>query len=168
MRTLGAALLCLLLVARTSLADGIPSAAEAYQQQKKSVALAVTLEAICPIAGVGAFYAGEDDKGTVLALVSGLSGGVAVGSLLFLIHESHQNPSGVDHVFSDVETGTAWTVLVVGGIIYLVTRISGPSFAPDAVSAFNLDLQQRLGVPGTEPLVPFHAQVTGASLTWRF
>jgi hypothetical protein len=57
---------------------------------------------------------------------------------------------------------------VVGGVIYLLTRISGLSFAPDAVTAFNLDLQQRLGVPPTEPLVPFHAQATGATLVWRF
>jgi hypothetical protein len=104
----------------------------------------------------------------VLALMSGLSGGAAVGSLFYLIHLSHQSSSGVDHVFSDLESGTAWTVLVVGGVIYLLTRISGLSFAPDAVTGFNLDLQQRLGVPPTEPLVPFHAQATGATLLWRF
>ncbi len=168
MRTFAAALLCLLLVSRQARADGIPTPEGLYQQQKKSTALAVTLEAICPIAGAGAFYAGEDDKATVLALASGLSGGAAVGAAFFLIHLSHQNPSGVDHVFSDVESGSAWTVLVVGGVIYLLTRISGLSFAPDAVTAFNLDLQQRLGVPPTEPLVPFHAQATGATLVWRF
>jgi hypothetical protein len=167
-RTFAAALLCLLLAARPARADGIPTPEALYQQQKKSVALAVTLEALCPIAGAGAFYADQGDKATVLALMSGLSGGAAVGSLLYLIHLSHQNPSGVDHVFSDVESGTAWTVLVVGGVIYLLTRISGLSFAPDAVAGFNLDLQQRLGVPPTEPLVPFHAQATGATLIWRF
>jgi hypothetical protein len=167
-RTFAATLLCLLLAARPSHADGIPTAEALYQRQKKSVALAVTLEALCPIAGAGAFYAGDDDKGLFLAIVSGVSGGAAVGSLFYLIHLDHQNPSGVDHVFSDVESGAAWTVLVVGGVFYVLMRISGLSLAPDAVTAFNLDLQQRLGVPPTEPLVPFHAQVTGASLLWRF
>ncbi len=168
MRTFAATLLCLLLLARRSVAEGIPTAAALYQQQKKSVALAVTLEAFCPIAGAGALYAGEDDKATVLAIISTVSAGAAVGSLLYLIHLDHQSPTGVDHVVNDVETGGAWTVLVAGGLIYLLTRISGLSFAPDAVGTFNLDLQQRLGVPPTEPLVPFHAQITGASLIWRF
>jgi hypothetical protein len=167
-RSFAAALLGLLLVARPSFADGIPTAEALYQQQKKSVALAVTLEAICPIAGIGGFYAGEDDKATVLAIVSTVSGGAAAGAALYLIHLSHENPSGVSHVFSDVETGGAWTVLVVGGIVYLLTRISGLSLAPDAVTAFNLDLQQRLGVPATDLHVPFHAQATGATLVWRF
>jgi hypothetical protein len=170
-RTFAAALLCLLcpiLAAPPALADGIPTPEALYQQQKKSMALAVTLEALCPIAGAGALYADEGDKATVLALVSGLSGGAAAGSLLYLIHLSHQSPSGVDHVFSDVESGTAWTVLVVGGVVYLLARASGLSYAPDAVEAFNTQLQQRIGVPPPEPLVPFHAQVTGATLVWRF
>lgn len=168
MRTFLATLLCLLLLARRSVAEGIPTPEALYQQQKKSVALGVTLEALCPIAGAGALYAGDDDKATVLAIISTVSGGAAVGSLLYLIHLSHESPTGVDHAVNDVETGGAWTVLVVGGLIYLLTRISGLSFAPDAVGAFNTDLQQRLGVRPSEPLVPFHAQVTGASLLWRF
>jgi hypothetical protein len=115
-----------------------------------------------------ASHAGDDDKATLLAIISAVSGGAAVGSALWLIHLSHGSPGGVDRAFNDVETGSAWTGLVVGGVVYLLTRISGLSYAPDAVTAFNLDLQQRLGVPPTEPLVPFHAQVTGATLIWRF
>ena len=140
-----------------------------YEQQKKSVALAVTLEAVCPIAGAGAFYAGETDKGTLLAIISAASAGVAVGSVFYLLHLDHQNPSGrVDRVFSDIEGGAAWTGLVVGGVIYFLTRLSGLSLAPDAVGAFNVDLQQQLGVSPTEPTVPFHARATGASLIWRY
>jgi hypothetical protein len=55
MRTFAATLLGLLLVSRPSLADGIPTPEALYQQQKKRVALAVTLEALCPIAGAGPF-----------------------------------------------------------------------------------------------------------------
>lgn len=168
MRTFVATLICLVLVSRQSLADGIPTPEALYQQQQKSVALAVTLEALCPIAGMGALYAGEDDKATVLVIASTISGGAAAGALLYIIHLDHQNPTGVDHVWSDVQSGASWTVLVVGGVIYLLTRVSGLSFAPDAVASFNLDLQQRIGMPPTEPMVPFHAQATGASLIWRF
>ena len=168
MRTFAAALLCLLLVSRSSLAEGIPTPEALYQQQKEGVALAVTLEALCPIAGAGALYAGEDDKATLLAVISTVSAGAAIGSAFEIIHLDHESSGGIDRVWSDFESGTAWTVLVVGGVIYLLTRISGLSFAPDAVASFNLDLQQRLGVSPTEPVVPFHAQATGASLIWRF
>lgn len=168
MRIFAATLLGLLLAARPVLAQAIPTPEELYQKQKKSVALGVTLEAICPIAGVGAFYAGDTDKGTFLAILSGLTGGAAVGAALYLIHLSHENAGGVDRVVNDAETGGAWTVLVVGGIVYLLARASGLSYAPDAVTAFNTDLQQRIGVPPPEPLVPFHAQATGATLVWRF
>jgi phage shock protein PspC (stress-responsive transcriptional regulator) len=161
-------LLCLLFVSRPALAERIPTREALYQQQKKSVVVGVTLEAICPIAGIGAFYAGESDKATVLAILSTVSAGAAVGSALYLVHLSHQSPSGAERVLSDAESGTAWTVLVVGGVIYLLTRISGLSLAPDAVASFNADLQQRLGVPPAGPLVPFHAQATGLSLVWRF
>jgi hypothetical protein len=167
--TIAATLLGLtLLLSRPSAAQAIPTPEQLYQRQKKSVALGVTLEAICPIAGIGAFYAGDNDKGTLLAILSGVTGGAAAGAALYILHLDHESPSGVDHVFSDVESGAAWTVLVVGGLVYLLTRISGLSYAPDAVAAFNLDLQQRIGVPPAEPLVPFHAQAAGATLIWRF
>jgi hypothetical protein len=168
MRIAAATLLGLLLAARPVLAQAIPTPEALYQKQKKSVALGVTLEAICPIAGVGAFYAGDSDKGTFLAILSGLTGGAAVGAAFYLIHLSHENAGGVDRAINDAETGVAWTVLVVGGVVYLLARASGLSYAPDAVEAFNTQLQQRIGVPPPEPLVPFHAQVTGATLVWRF
>jgi len=61
---------------RAALAQGVGPTPEAlYQQQKKSVALAVTLEALCPIAGAGALYAGDGDKGTLLAILSTASAG---------------------------------------------------------------------------------------------
>jgi hypothetical protein len=161
-------LFCLLFATPTSFAEGNPTPEALYQRQKKSVALALTLEALCPIAGAGAFYAGDNDKATLLAVLSAVSAGAAVGSAFYLVHLSHQSPSGVEHVLSDVEGGTAWAVLVVGGAIYLLTRISGLSLAPDSVASFNVDLQQRLGVPPTESLVPFHARATGLSLIWRF
>jgi hypothetical protein len=168
MRIAAATLLGLLLVSGPARADSVPTRETLYRQQKKSVALAVTLEALCPIAGAGAFYAGDSDRATVLAVLSTVSGGAAVGSLFWLIHLDHQRPGGVDRIWSDVQSGTAWTVLVVGGAIYLLTRVSGLSFAPDAVAAFNIDLQQRLGVPSTDPVIRFRAQATGASLIWRF
>lgn len=168
MRLLAATMLCLLFASRPSWAEGGAQSEALYQRQKKSMALAVTLEAVCPMAGAGALYAGETEKGTLLAILSTVSAGAAVGSAFYLVHLSHQHPTGFDHFLSDVESGTAWTVLVVGGIVYLVTRISGLSLAPDAVTSFNVDLQQRLGVPASGPQVPFRAQVTGASLIWRF
>jgi hypothetical protein len=161
-------LFCLLFASPKSFAEGNPRPEALYQQQKKSAALALTLEALCPIAGAGAFYAGDSDKATLLAVLSAVSAGATVGSAFYLVHLSHQSPSGAERVLSDVEGGTAWTVLVVGGIIYILTRISGLSLAPDSVELFNLDLQQRLGVPPAEPLVPFHALATGLSLIWRF
>ena len=168
MRISTATLLCLLLISSRAFAEGGPTPAALYQQQRKSVALAVTLEALCPIAGMGGFYAGASDQATVLAILSAASAGAAVGSAFYLIHLSHQHPSGAERVLSDLESGTAWTVLVAGGLLYLVTRISGLSLAPDAVTIFNANLQQQLGVPPSEPPVPIHAQVTGLSLAWRF
>lgn len=168
MRITTATLMCLLLVSRSSFAEVVPTPEARYQQYKKSVAVGVALELICPIAGAGAFYGGESDKATVLSILSAVSAGAAVGSALYLVHLSHQNPSGVEHVLSDVESGTAWTVLIVGGVIYLITRISGLSLAPDAVTSFNVNLQQRLGVASTERAQPLRAQATGLSLIWRF
>ena len=171
MRTLAATVLCLLGLLGFSpplLADASPSPEAQYQRQKKSVALALTLEILCPIAGAGAFYAGESDHATVLAAVSAVNAGLAVGSAFYLIHLSHQNPSGAGRVLYDIESGAAWTGLIAGGMLYLLTRISGLSLAPDAVTSFNVDLQQRLGVPPAGPQVPFRAQVTGLSLAWRF
>jgi hypothetical protein len=163
------ALLVTVAAARPCFADDTAARQALYQQQKKSVALAVTLEAICPIAGVGAFYAGDSDRGTLLAILSTASAGAAVGSLFWLLHLDNENPGGsAGRIFTDFESGTAWTGLVAGGAIYLLTRVSGLSLAPDAVGTFNADLHQRLGVPTPEPL-RFRSQATAtAALIWRF
>jgi len=166
---IGAATLFVLVGARAALAQGVGPTPEAlYQQQKKSVALAVTLEALCPIAGAGALYAGDGDKGTLLAILSTASAGAAVGSLFWLIHLDGQHPGGAGRVFADMQSGVAWTGLVAGGAVYLLTRISGLSLAPDAVGTFNVDLRQRLGAASPEPTTRFRSQVTGVTLTWRF
>ncbi len=163
-----AVLLLAICLSRSAFAEAPPSPEVQFQHQKKSVVLAVTLEVLCPIAGAGAFYAGEGDRATALAVLSAISAGATVGSVFYLIHLSHQSPSGAGRVFHDVESGTAWTGLVVGGALYLLTRVSGLSLAPDAVTSFNADLQQRLGLPPNGPPVPFRAQANGLSLTWHF
>lgn len=168
MRRFFAVTLCLSFVSSTSFAERNPTPEALYQRQKKSAALALTLEALCPIAGAGVFYAGDGEKATVLAISSVVSAGAAVGAAFYLVHLSHQSPSGVERVVSDVLRGTAWTVLGVGGVFYLLTRISGLSLAPEAVAGFNADLEQRLGVPPGESSVPIHARAKGLSLTWRF
>jgi hypothetical protein len=168
MRLFTVTLLCVSLASLTSLAQRNATPQAAYEQQKKSTALALTLEALCPLAGAGAFYAGDSDRGTVLAISSTISAGAAVGAAFYLLHLSHQSPTEVEGVVSDALRGTAWTVLVVGGVFYLLTRLSGLSLAPDAVAAFNADLQQRVGAPPAEPAVPIHALATGLSLIWRF
>jgi hypothetical protein len=168
MRILTATLLGLLCLPRPARAQAPASPEARYQDQKKSLALAMTLEGVCPIAGAGALYAGDGDRAGVLAILSAAGAGAAVGSAFYLIHLSHQNPTGAGRVLHDVESVSAWTGLVGGAALYLLTRISGLAFAPDAVTAFNVDLQQRLGVPPSGPAVPFHAQAMGLSLTWRF
>jgi hypothetical protein len=171
MRTLAAAtlcLLCLLSFSRPSLAEPAPSPEARYQQQKKNVPLAITLEVLCPIAGAGALYAGAGEMAIVLAARSAMSAVVAVGSTFYLIYLSHQHPTGAGRVLHDIETVTAWTGLISSGALYLLTRVAGVALAPDAVTSFNDDLQQRLGLPPPGLQVPFRAQVTGLSLTWHF
>jgi hypothetical protein len=150
------------------LADARSPPEAQYQQQKKSAPLALTLELLCPIAGAGAFYAGDSDQAAVLASRSALSAAVALGSGLYLIHLAHQSPSGAGRVLYDLESATAWTGLVVGGALYLLTRVNGLALAPDAVTSFNVELQQRLGLATDGPQPPLRAQVTGLSLRWRF
>ncbi len=168
-------LACLLALSRAAEAQTAPlfaaapaSAAQAYSEQKKSIALAVTLEALSPIAGVGGFYAHDTDRATFLAILSGVAAGAGVGSAFWLIHLDDQHPTGVDRVFEDVEQGTAITVLATAAIVYLVARISGLVLAPEATAAFNENLRQQLGVPPPEPVVPFHALGPGPIFTLRF
>lgn len=149
------------------LTPGQVAAARAYEEQKKSVALAVTLEALSPIAGVGGFYAHDTDRATFLAIMSGLAAGAGVGSAFWLIHLDGQHPTGVDRVFQDAEQGTAIAVLASAAIVYLVARISGLMAAPEATAAFNENLRQGLGV-APEPVVPFHALAPGLMFSLRF
>jgi hypothetical protein len=150
------------------LTPGQVAAARAYAEQKKSVALAVTLEALSPIAGVGGFYAHDTDRATFLAIMSGIAAGAGVGSAFWLIHLDGQHPSGVvDRGFQDAEQGAAITVLVTAAVVYLVARVSGLMAAPEATAAFNENLQRGLGV-APEPVVPFHALAPGPMFTLRF
>jgi hypothetical protein len=146
---------------------GQAAAAQAYAEQKKSVALAMTLEALSPIAGVGGFYAHDTDRATFLAILSGVAAGAGVGAAFWLIHLDGQHPTGVDRAFQDAEQGTAITVLATAAIVYLVARISGLMAAPQATAAFNENLRQGLGVT-PEPVVPFHALAPGPMFTLRF
>jgi hypothetical protein len=166
-----ATLVCLLGLASIARAQTapVPAAAEqAYAARKKSVALAVTLEALSPIAGMGAFYAHDTDRATVLAIVSVVAAGAGVGSAFWLIHLDGQHQTGVDRVFQDSEQGTAITVLATAAIVYLVARISGLALASEATAAFNDNLRQDLGVTAPEPVVPFHALAPGPMFTVRF
>ncbi len=156
-------------IAPPDLTPGQVAAAQAYAAQKKSVALAVMLEALSPIAGVGGFYAHDTDRATFLAIMSGLSAGAGIGSAFWLIHLDGQHQTGVaDRVFQDAEQGAAITVLATAAIVYLVARISGLMAAPEATAAFNENLRQVLGAPPPEPMVPFHALAPGAMFTLRF
>jgi hypothetical protein len=168
-----ATLVCLLGLAPMARAETAPapvSAEQRYAAQKKSVALAVTLEALSPIAGMGAFYAHDTDRSTVLAIVSVVAAGAGVGAAFWLIHLDGQHPTGVDRVIQDSEQGTAITVLVTAAIVYLVARISGLALASEATAEFNDNLRQDMGLslPPPEPVIPFHALAPGPMFTLRF
>ena len=142
---------------------------QAYGARKKSVALAVTLEALSPIAGTGAFYAHDSDRGLTVAITSALAAGAGVGSAFWLIHLSHQQESGFNRTVQDFEQGTAISILATAAIVYVVARVSGLVLAPEATEAFNDQLRTDLGVP-PEPVVPFHAMALapGPMLRLRF
>lgn len=172
MRSL-ATLVCLLGLAPMARAETAPapgSAEQTYAARKKSVALAVTLEALSPIAGMGAFYAHDAERATVLAIVSVVAAGAGVGSAFWLIHLDGQHPTGFDRVVQDSEQGTAVTVLVTAAIVYLVARISGLALASEATAEFNenLRLDMGLSLPPPEPVIPFHALAPGPMFTFRF
>lgn len=140
-------MLLLLLLARSAHAQ-TPALTrqEQYHQQKKSPALALTIEALSPIAGVGGFYAGDTDKATLLAVFSGVAGGVAVGSVFWLVHLDDRSSNGVAGVATKVEQSAAVSLLVTSALVYLLVRASGLALASEATHSFNLDLQERLGV----------------------
>jgi hypothetical protein len=167
-RTLAAlALLVSAVVAGPARAQTAPTAAQKYEAQKKSTALAVTLEALSPIAGAGAFYAHDTDRGLMLSITSALAIGAGVGSVFWLIHLDHQQESGFNRAVQDFEQGTAISLLVTAGIVYIVARVSGLVLAPEATEAFNDKLREDLGAP-PEPVVPTHALAPGPMLGGRF
>ena len=119
-----------------------------YDRARKSPGLALTLETLCPIAGAGTLYVGRDgDKAGFLAVLSGLSGAVAAGSVLWLLHLNNEHTSGASRVENDVYQGAAITALVTSGIIYLLARASGISLASQSVDTYNEELRQRLAAP---------------------
>ena len=127
----GCGLFAALALPRRAIAAGRPGARPPIRAQtprrptraqKKSVALAVTLEALSPIAGMGAFYAHDTDRATVLAIVSAVAAGAGVGSAFWLIHLDGQHPTGSNRSFQDAEQGTAITVLATAAIVYVVAR----------------------------------------------
>ena len=163
-RTVAFVLACLLLGSRSS-AQSAPTPQEQYTQQQKSPALALTLEALCPIAGAGALYAKDTDRAVVLGILSVVALGTAAGSAFALLHFDDQRSSGADRAINDVERYGALTLLISAVVSYAVLRISGLVLAPQAVSSFNLKLHDELGVP---PEAPFHAHASGVDLMLRF
>ena len=160
--------LLLLTVAGTARADPPPAAQERFDHEKKSVGLAVTLEAISPIAGMGCFYGGESDKATVLALVSTGAIAAGVGGAVWLVHLEGQSGGGLGGATRNLEEGGAISVLVAAGVTYVIARISGLSLAPQATRAYNEDLRQRVGLPPSEFTIPFHAWAPLPSMSFTF
>jgi hypothetical protein len=167
-----AALACLLALsssARAQTGPAAPAAPEqAYAAQNKSAALAITLEALSPIAGAGAFYAHDPDDGLALAITSAVAAGAGVGAVFWLIHLDHQQEAGFNRAVQDVEQGAAISLLATAAVVYVITRISGLALAPQATDRFNADLRQGLGLPPPEPVVPAHALAPGVMLGGRF
>jgi hypothetical protein len=163
-RTIAVVLSCLLL-ASPALAQSAPTPQERYERQKKSAALALTLEALCPLAGAGALYARDTDKAAVLGILSLVALGAAAGSVLALVHLDNERGGGVDRAFGDAERAGAVTLLITAAVSYVVLRISGLALAPQASSSFNLKLRDQLGVP---PETLFHSFASGMTLTLPF
>jgi hypothetical protein len=164
---LAACLMAFAAPARAQSAPAPESPEAKYDAQKKSVALAVTLEALSPIAGLGAFYAHDTDRGLFLSITSTLAAGAGVGAVFWLIHLDHQQESGFNRAVNDVEEGAAISLLATAAIVYVVARVSGLVLAPEATAAFNDQLRVNLGIP-PEPIVPAHALAPGLMLTVRF
>ena len=125
-----------------------PAAVKLYEHDMKSPGLAVTLETLCPIAGAGPLYVGRDgDRAGFLAVLSGISGGAALGSVFWLLHLNNEHPSGASRVENDFYQGTAITLLVTSGIVYMLARASGISLASESANAHNDELRLRLSAP---------------------
>jgi hypothetical protein len=157
-----------LAIAGTARAEPPPGAQEKFDHDKKSVGLAITLEAVSPIAGMGCFYAGENDKATALALISTGAIGAGAGGVFWFLHLEGEHGSGVGGVALNLEKSAAISLMVAAGVTYVISRISGLSLAPDATRAFNEDLRQRVGLPPSEPTIPFHAALPLGAAAFRF
>ncbi len=163
---------CLLALCARAEAQTAPGAAEAhYEAQKKSPALAVTLEALSPIAGMGAFYAHDTDQGWLLAIVSTVAAGAGTGAVFWLVYlGNNPAPGGAyssGRFFHNVEQGGAIALLTTAALVYVVARVAGLALASEATEAFNEKLRQDVGVP-PEPVVPFRALAPGPMLSLRF
>lgn len=165
---LAAIALVLVAMAGQARADVPAGAAERYDHEKKSVGLAIALEAISPIAGMGCFYGGTSDQATVLALVSVGAIGAGVGGAFWLIYVDNQHASGAGGIALSAEQGAAISLLVAAGVTYIIARISGLSLAPDATRTFNEELRQRVGLPPSEPTIPFHAWAPLPGVAFQF
>lgn len=124
------------------------AARQQYDREKKSAGLALTLETLCPIAGAGPLYVGRDgDRAGFLAVLSGLSGAAAAGSVLWLLHLNGEHTSGASRLENDAYQGAAITLLIGSGIVYLLARASGISLASQSADLYNEELRQRLSAP---------------------
>lgn len=122
------------------------TAAQTYEAQRKSVRLAITLEALSPIAGAGAVYAHDSDRGLTLAIASVVAAGAGVASAFWLVHLDRQQASGFDRTIQEADQGIAISLLVTAGIVYLVTRVSGLALASEATDAYNQRLRATMGI----------------------
>jgi len=160
--------LVLLAAAGRARADVPAGAEQRFEHEKKSVGLAVALEAISPIAGMGCFYGGASDQATVLSIVSVGAIGAGVGGVFWLSHVDNQHASGFSGVALSAEQGAAISLLVAAGVTYILARISGLALAPDATRTFNEDLRHRVGLPPSEPTIPFHAWAPLPGVAFQF
>jgi hypothetical protein len=163
-------LACLLVLGATARAQSAPgvSAQETYEARKKSVPLAITLEALSPIGGAGVFYAHDPTRGATIMVLSTLTAAAGVGAALWIGHLSGQQESGVNRVVQDVEEGTAISVLLTAAIFYVGFRAAGVAQAIESTNRYNDEVRQDLGLPPPEPVIPTHALAPGLMLPFRF
>ncbi len=173
MRTVIVAACVLALCARAQAQTPSGEAGTRYEEQKKSPALAVTLEALSPIAGMGAFYAHDTDRAWLLAIVSTVAAGAGTGAVFWLVYLGNNPVPSTAGAYSDTrfihnaEQGGAIALLTTAALVYVVARVSGLVLASEATDAFNEKLRQDVGVP-PEPVVPMRALAPGPMLSLRF
>lgn len=160
MRTLAIVLACCLLLPSRGLAQTAPTPLERYEHEKKSAALGLTLEALCPLAGAGALYANDTDRAAVLGVLSVVALGAAAGAGFAVVQLGDQRASGADRAVRDLEYDGALSLLITAVVSYAVLRVSGLVLVPQSTSSFNMQLRDRLGVP---PEVPFHSTASTTS-----